>query len=73
MHVSICTSILSKNHYLNTRNKLKETKCLAFKELLPKEELVLLMKGENHRDRVYTPEVTLWTFLSQAIEADNSQ
>ena len=73
MRVSICTSILSKNHHLNSQNKLKETKCLAFKELLPKEELVPLMKRENHRDRVYTPEVTLWTFLSQAIEADKSQ
>jgi Transposase DDE domain len=73
VRVSICTSILSKNHHLNTQNRLKETKYLAFKELLPKEELVPLIKGENHRDRVYTPEVTLWAFLSQAIEADKSQ
>jgi hypothetical protein len=71
--VSICTSILSKNHHLKTQNRLKETKCLAFKELLPREEIVPLMKGENHRDRVFTPEVTLWAFLSQAIEEDKTQ
>lgn len=71
--MSICTSILSKNHHLNSQNKLKEKKCLAFKELLPREEVVSLMKGDNHRDRVYTPEVTLWAFLSQAIDADKSQ
>lgn len=71
--MSICTSILSKNHHLNTQNRLKDTKCLAFKELLPREEIALLMKGDNHRDRIYTPEVTLWAFLSQAIEADKSQ
>ena len=57
--MSICTSILSKNHYLNSQNKLKETKCLAFKELLPKKEIVSLMKGDNHRERVYTASVAL--------------
>jgi len=31
------------------------------------------MKGENHRNRIYTSEVTLWAFLSQAIEEDKSQ
>jgi len=71
--VSICTSILSKNHHLNSQNKLKETRCLAFEELLPREEIVPLMKGENHRNRIYTSEVTLWAFLSQAIEEDKSQ
>ena len=71
--MSICTSILSKNHHLNSQNKLKETRCLAFEELLPREEIVPLMKGENHRNRIYTSEVTLWAFLSQAIEEDKSQ
>ena len=64
MRVSICTSILSKNHHLNTQKKLKETKYLGFKELLPREEIVPLMKVKGHRDRVYTPEITLWAFLS---------
>lgn len=71
--MSICTSILSKNHHLNTQNKLKEANNLAFEELLPKEELVPLIKSEKRRNRIYTPEVTLWAFLSQAIEEDKSQ
>jgi len=71
--MSICTSILSKNHHVTTQNKLKEAKNLAFEELLPRAEIAPLMKGENHRNRIYTPEVTLWAFLSQAIEDDKSQ
>lgn len=71
--MSICTSILSKNHHLNTQTKLKEGQNLAFQELLPKEVIVPLVKGDNHRERIYTPEITLWAFLSQAIEEDKSQ
>ncbi|MDI1353145.1 MAG: hypothetical protein PSV35_10340, partial [bacterium] len=71
--MSICTSILSKKHHLTTKNTLKEAKNLAFKELLPKAETAPLMKGEKLRERIYTPEVTLWAFLSQAIEEDKSQ
>ena len=37
--MSICTSILSKNHHLNTQNRLKQTKYRAFQELLPREEI----------------------------------
>lgn len=70
--MSICTSILSKNHHLNAQNSLKERKHLAFKELLQKDEIVPLLKEQNHRERVYTPEVTLWAFLSQVIEEDKS-
>jgi hypothetical protein len=73
VRVSICTSILSKNHHLNTQTKLKEGQNLAFQELLPKEVIVPLVKGDNHRERIYTPEITLWAFLSQAIEEDKSQ
>lgn len=71
--MSICSSILSKNHHLNTQNRLKETKHLAFKELLPRDEIIPLMKEDKHRERIYTPDVTLWAFLSQAIEEDKSQ
>jgi hypothetical protein len=73
VRVSICTSILSKNHHLNIQTRLKDAKNLAFQELLPKEVIVTLMKGDNHRERIYTPEITLWAFLSQAIEEDKSQ
>jgi hypothetical protein len=73
VRVSICTSILSKNHHLNTQTKLKDAKNLAFQELLPKKVIVPLMKGDNHRERIYTPEITLWAFLSQAIGEDKSQ
>ena len=71
--MSICSSILSKNHHLNIQKQLNGTKHLAFKELLPKEEIIRPTKEQNSRDRLYTPEVTLWAFLSQAIEEDKSQ
>lgn len=54
------------------QKSLKERTHLAFKELLLKEDIVLLVKEQKHRERVYTPEVTLWAFLSQVIEEDKS-
>lgn len=31
------------------------------------------MQGMKYRERTFSPEVTLWAFLSQAIEEDKSQ
>jgi len=55
--------------------KLRESgDLLPFTELLPMESIqrVLAQVGRVFRDRIYTPTVTLWVFLSQVLSADHS-
>ena len=71
--MSICSSFLSVNHQINVISKLKNSKVLPFSEVLTKEELSRHMQKGKHRERTFSPTVTLWAFLSQAIEDDKSQ
>lgn len=71
--MSICTSFLSVNHQLKIISKLKNSKDLPFSEVLTKEDLSRHIKNMKYRERIFSPEVTLWAFLSQAIEDDKSQ
>lgn len=45
---------------------------LPFKELLPTEAIEQAMMNIEYRSRVYTPDVTVWSLLSQALDADQS-
>jgi hypothetical protein len=47
---------------------------LPFQELLPTDlvETILRDIGHSAQDRIYTPAVTLWVFLSQVLSADHS-
>ena len=71
--VSICTSFLSVNHQVKVISTLRNSKTLPFSEVLTKEDLSCHMKTLKYRVRTFSPEVTLWAFLSQAIEDDKSQ
>ena len=71
--MSICTSFLNVNHQLKVISTLKSNKNLPFSEVLTKEDLSRHIKTMKYRDRSFSPEVTLWAFLSQAIEDDKSQ
>lgn len=71
--MSICTSFLNVNHQVNAISKLKNSKALPFSQVLTKEDLYRHMQNIKYRDRIFSPEVTLWAFLSQAIEDDKSQ
>ena len=71
--MSICTSFLNVNHQLKVISKLKSSKNLPFSEVLSKEDLSRHIKTMKYRERIFSPEVTLWAFLSQAIEDDKSQ
>lgn len=71
--MSICTSFLNVNHQLKVVWNLKSSKNLPFSEVLPKEDLSRHIKDIKYRERTFSPEVTLWAFLSQAIEDDKSQ
>jgi len=54
--------------------KLQKTQGLPFSTLLPAEKVDRLLAGVNveFRNRIYTPAVTLWMFLSQVLSADHS-
>jgi hypothetical protein len=54
--------------------ELQKTQGLPFSALLPAEKVDRLLAGVNveFRDRIYTPAVTLWMFLSQVLSADHS-
>lgn len=71
--MSICTSFLSVNHQVNVISRLKNSKELPFSKVLTKEDLSRHMQDIKYRERTFSPEVTLWAFLSQAIEDDKSQ
>ena len=54
-------------------NLLRDQPQLPFNDLLDAEmvEEVLQEEGVRYRDRIYTPLVTLWTFLSQVLSLDH--
>jgi hypothetical protein len=54
--------------------ELQKTQGLPFSVLLPAEKVERLLAEVNveFRDRLYTPVVTLWMFLSQVLSADHS-
>src|SRR5262249_40041465 len=54
--------------------ELQKTQGLPFSALLPAEKVDRLLAGVNveFRNRIYTPPVTLWMFLSQVLSADHS-
>jgi hypothetical protein len=53
-------------------SQLKNTPDLPFKQMLPAEEIHQHLSLPKQRRRVFTPAVTLWTFLSQVIDDDQS-
>lgn len=54
--------------------RLRETDGLPFSELLPAVKIAqaLAEAGTAFRSRIYTPAVTLWSFLSQVLSQDHS-
>src|SRR5262249_31744206 len=65
----------SKSSYLDKgRCQLHETKGLPFSQLLNAETISPLLQqlDVEFRDRIFTPIVTVWTFLSQIISPDQS-
>lgn len=53
---------------------LKTNDKLPFSQILPKEDINRnLQNAVIYRERIFTPHVTLWAFLSQVIDDDQSQ
>ncbi len=63
------------SHQVRTeRNKLLAAGGLPFSELLPASDVERVLREEQawQREALYSPLVTLWTFLSQTLCADHS-
>jgi hypothetical protein len=58
----------------STRRHLAAQPALPFSDHLPQQQIdeSLAEVGGVFRDRIYTPPVTLWTFLSQLLDPDHS-
>ncbi len=56
------------------RQQFAHTPALPFADLLPAEEVTeaLQAEGGSFRDRLFSPLVTLWVFLSQVLDPDHS-
>jgi len=54
--------------------ELNQSQGLAFKDVLSEQEIreVLLELGVTFRQRIFTPIVTVWVFLTQVLSADHS-
>jgi hypothetical protein len=46
---------------------------LPFSEVISKEIITENMQGLDYRERFFTPDITLWAFLSQVLDDDQSQ
>ena len=71
--MTICNSFLSKNHQLQAISDLKNSNDLPFNEVLSQNKIAQYLKVDGSRERHFSPEVTLWAFLSQVMDDDQSQ
>lgn len=72
--MDICNSSLTRSHELTLLSSLKEQKGFPFSDLITKEEITeVVSESWLSRERVYSPEIVIWSFLSQALEEDKSQ
>lgn len=69
MNFTICSPLQDKKIITN----LKTSPELPFSKILTAEEINEKMQNIKYRDRVFPPDVTLWAFLSQVMDADQSQ
>ncbi len=59
-------------HAKSIINRFRKSKELPFGELLPKESLSRHLGKHKCRDRIFTPEMTVFAFLSQVMGEDQS-
>lgn len=68
------TSSLHARQVGQLRQRLAHAPALPFRELLPGDlsEQAIRQEAVSFRDRLFSPLVTLWVFLSQVLDADHS-
>lgn len=71
--MSINNTHLNFNHQSKTiLSQLKSTQGLPFYEVLSQGTINKGIEELGYRNRIYSPEITLWTFLSQVLDDDQS-
>lgn len=71
--VSINNTNFNFNHQSRSiLSQLKSTQGLPFCEALSQETINKGIEDLEYRNRIYSPEITLWTFLSQVLDDDQS-
>jgi Transposase DDE domain/Insertion element 4 transposase N-terminal len=72
--MSHATPLLPARQVANTARQLQNAEGLPFAHHLPKEDIhnALRQVGAPFRDRLFSPAVTLWAFLSQVLDRDHS-
>ena len=70
--VSINTILSNQKHAKSTLFSLKSAKELPFSEVLSSKTIQANLENLDYRDRVFSPDVTLWAWLSQVLNEDQS-
>lgn len=65
---------MSAKHVKTLRERLSNSIGLPFRDILPEDMMQQNLDKENikYRKRLYTPIITLWTFISQVLDPDKS-
>ena len=65
---------MSAEHVKTLRERLSNSIGLPFRDILPEDMIQQNLKEENikYRKRLYTPMITLWTFIRQVLDPDKS-
>ena len=72
--MNISNTVTPNSHPKSIIASLKSNSGLPFREVLSSEAIADSMNNASYRERYefYPPEVTLWAFLSQALDTDQS-
>jgi hypothetical protein len=72
--LSQSTSLVPSRPAFAARQQLREQHGLPFADQFPADDVHACARrlGHTFRQRIYTPAVTLWTFLSQVLDPDHS-
>ena len=62
-----------ENHPKSVLSNFKTKQGLPFNEVISSQLIAENMEGIDYRERFFTPDITLWTFLSQVLDDDQSQ
>ena len=70
MHIN--NTFLNANHPKSILRQLKSADGLPFKQVLSPEMIAKNIGNYNFRDRIFSPDITLWDLLSQVLSDDQS-
>lgn len=70
--MNINTTLLNYNHPKSVVGRLTNSETLPFSEILSSKCISSVFQDMNYRERIFTPDITIWGFLSQILSSDKS-